>query len=69
MKRIMSIAIGTLIIILAISSFKPKTIQSVTIPKASVELGEPIINTPADVNQYMQELSNGEIYIPTQQVL
>ena len=67
MKQIMSIAIGTIILLLGLSSFKP--VINTEVVEANITVGEPIINTPADVAQYIKELNDGQISISTEQVL
>ena len=67
MKQIMSVTIGTIILLLALSSFEP--IDSNVSIEGKVEVGEPIINTPADVAQYIKELNNDKVSVSTKQVL
>jgi hypothetical protein len=63
----MSITVGTIILLLALSSFEP--VDSNIVLEGKVEVGEAVINTPADVTQYIKEVSDDKTSIPTEQVL
>ena len=67
MKQIMSITVGTIILLLALSSFEP--VNRNVILEGKVEVGEAVINTPADVTQYIKEVSDDKTSIPPEQVL
>tara|TARA_B100000131_G_scaffold279617_1_gene284897 strand:- start:1301 stop:1504 length:204 start_codon:yes stop_codon:yes gene_type:complete len=67
MKQIVSITIGTTILLLAISSFEP--LQSNQSDKSIIEVGEPSINTPDDIAQYIKEMTDDKTSIPPEQVL
>lgn len=67
MRQIMSITVGTIILLLALSSFEP--VDSNIVLEGKVEVGEAVINTPADVTQYIKEVSDDKTSIPTEQVL
>ena len=67
MKQIMSITVGTIILLLALSSFEP--VNSNVILEGKVEVGEAVINTPAEVTQYIKEVTDDKTSIPTEQVL
>ena len=67
MKQIMSITVGTIILLLALSSFEP--VNSNVILEGKVEVGEAVINTPDDVTQYIKEVTDDKTSIPTEQVL
>ena len=63
----MSITVGTIILLLALSSFEP--VNSNVILEGKVEVGEAVINTPAEVTQYIKEVTDDKTSIPTEQVL
>tara|TARA_B100000427_G_scaffold308550_1_gene296857 strand:- start:209 stop:412 length:204 start_codon:yes stop_codon:yes gene_type:complete len=67
MKQIMSITVGTIILLLALSSFEP--VNRNVILEGKVEVGEAVINTPADVTQYIKEVTDDKTSIPAEQVL
>ena len=67
MKKIVSITIGTIILLFALSSFTP--VNGNRIETLRIETGEPTINTPDDVAQYIMELKNEKAAISQQQVL
>ena len=67
MKLIMSITVGTIILLLALSSFEP--VNRNVILEGKVEVGEAVINTPADVTQYIKEVTDDKTSIPAEQVL
>ncbi len=67
MRRIVSITIGTTILLLAISSFE--SVERNYSDELTIEVGEPSINTPDDIAQYLMELQNEESFISEEQVL